>query len=209
MAHWGIAKTFDRWGSTRRSTSNEAWEEIKVAKFLHATPAREREYIAAVGALRSEPGVAGREIINRLEPYRVESLFHDPTQKALAKRSSQYNRDVAILTGLFPRSDDPKSLPGLRCSVLTRRHLEMDADALVLLLGMKGEDGYRGRRDGGGRSCRRTQFRGIYVAFLVGSGFSSALSYEGIANGHRRQCLRGLSDFFCYRNAYHTRLPNQ
>jgi hypothetical protein len=54
MAHWGIAKTFSRWGTPDARQLEHGWDEIKVAKSLHAT-ARERDYIAAVAALYEHP----------------------------------------------------------------------------------------------------------------------------------------------------------
>ncbi len=50
MARWGIAKTFSRWGTPDAKQLKRGWEEIKVAKSLHAKTARERGYIAALAA---------------------------------------------------------------------------------------------------------------------------------------------------------------
>jgi tetratricopeptide (TPR) repeat protein len=55
MAHWGIAKTFDRWGMAETQQLKRGWAEIKIAKSLHATTARERDYIAALGAFYANP----------------------------------------------------------------------------------------------------------------------------------------------------------
>jgi hypothetical protein len=44
MAHWGIAKTFSRWGTPDTKQREHGWEEIKVAKSLHAKTTRERGY---------------------------------------------------------------------------------------------------------------------------------------------------------------------
>jgi len=55
MAHWGIAKTFSRWGTPDAKQLEHGWEEIKVAKSLHAKTAREQAYIAAVAALYEHP----------------------------------------------------------------------------------------------------------------------------------------------------------
>jgi hypothetical protein len=50
MAHWGIANTFTRWGAADSKQLERGWQEIKVAKSLHAQTARERAYIAAEAA---------------------------------------------------------------------------------------------------------------------------------------------------------------
>jgi hypothetical protein len=55
MAHWGIAKTFDRWGTPDSQQLKRGWEEIKVAKSLRAKTARERAYIAAEAAFYQHP----------------------------------------------------------------------------------------------------------------------------------------------------------
>ena len=55
MAHWGIAKTFSRWGTPDAKQLEHGWEEIKVAKSFHAKTARERDYIAALAALYEHP----------------------------------------------------------------------------------------------------------------------------------------------------------
>ena len=55
MAHWGIAKTFSRWGTPDAKQLKHGWEEIKVAKSLHAKTARERGYVAALAVLYTYP----------------------------------------------------------------------------------------------------------------------------------------------------------
>ncbi len=55
MAHWGIAKTFSRWGTPTAKQEQDGWEEIKIAKSLHAKTARERGYIGAQAALYAHP----------------------------------------------------------------------------------------------------------------------------------------------------------
>src|SRR6266576_1667020 len=55
MAHWGIAKTFSRWGTPNPKQLQHGWEEIKIAKSLGAMTARERSYIAAQAALYAHP----------------------------------------------------------------------------------------------------------------------------------------------------------
>ena len=47
MAHWGIATTFSRWAGPDDKQRKSGWEEIRIAKSLHAATARERDYIAA------------------------------------------------------------------------------------------------------------------------------------------------------------------
>jgi len=56
MSHWGIAKTFSRWGMPDAKLLKRGWEEIKVAKSLHPKTARERDYIAAVVSFYRHPG---------------------------------------------------------------------------------------------------------------------------------------------------------
>jgi len=55
MAHWGIAKTFDRWGMPDIKQLGRGWEEIKVARSLHAKTPRERAYISALAAFYKHP----------------------------------------------------------------------------------------------------------------------------------------------------------
>ena len=55
IAHWGIAKTFSRWGEPDDKQRKQGWEEIKIAKSLHASTARERDYIAAEAAVYAHP----------------------------------------------------------------------------------------------------------------------------------------------------------
>ena len=56
MAHWGIARTFSRWGTPNEKQLRQGWDEIKVAKSLHAKTARERDYIDASAAFYKNPG---------------------------------------------------------------------------------------------------------------------------------------------------------
>ncbi len=55
VAHWGVAKTFQRWGTPSAKQLETAWGEIKIAKSLHAQTDRERRYIAAMSSFY-EPG---------------------------------------------------------------------------------------------------------------------------------------------------------
>ena len=55
MAHWGIAMTFNRWAGPDDEQRMQGWNEIKIAKSLHATTARERGYIAAEEAIYAHP----------------------------------------------------------------------------------------------------------------------------------------------------------
>jgi tetratricopeptide (TPR) repeat protein len=55
MAHWGIATTFNRWAGPDEKQLKRGWEEIKLAKSLHAATARERDYIAAEAAVYAHP----------------------------------------------------------------------------------------------------------------------------------------------------------
>ena len=55
MAHWGIAATFSRWAGPDDKQRQRGWEEIKIAKSLHAATARERDYIASEAAVYAHP----------------------------------------------------------------------------------------------------------------------------------------------------------
>jgi hypothetical protein len=74
MAHWGIAKTFSRWGTPDARQLEYGWDEIKVAKSLHAT-ARERDYIAALAALYEHPDKADEKREQRYLKG-TEKLYH-------------------------------------------------------------------------------------------------------------------------------------
>jgi tetratricopeptide (TPR) repeat protein len=56
MAHWGLAMTFSRWGEPDDKQRKKGWDEIKIARSLHASTARERDYIAAEAAVYAHPG---------------------------------------------------------------------------------------------------------------------------------------------------------
>ena len=55
MAHWGIATTFSRWGIPDDKQRRQGWEEVRIARSLHAPTARERDYIAAETAAYAHP----------------------------------------------------------------------------------------------------------------------------------------------------------
>jgi tetratricopeptide (TPR) repeat protein len=55
MAYWGIAATFSRWAGPDEKQRKQGWEEIKIAKSLHAATARERDYIAAQATVYEHP----------------------------------------------------------------------------------------------------------------------------------------------------------
>ena len=55
MAHWGIASTFSRWAGPDDKQRRQAWKEIKIARSLHPSTARERDYIAAEAAEYAHP----------------------------------------------------------------------------------------------------------------------------------------------------------
>jgi tetratricopeptide (TPR) repeat protein len=55
MAHWGIASTFSRWAGPNADQRKRGWDEIKLAKSLHARTARERDYIAALSVVYAHP----------------------------------------------------------------------------------------------------------------------------------------------------------
>ena len=55
MAHWGIASTFSRWGTPDAKQMQQGWDEIRIAKSLHAKTARERDYIDALAEFYKHP----------------------------------------------------------------------------------------------------------------------------------------------------------
>lgn len=55
MAHWGIARSFWRWSEPDATIRNQGWNEVTLAKSLHPSTKREKEYIAAVAALYKNP----------------------------------------------------------------------------------------------------------------------------------------------------------
>jgi hypothetical protein len=82
MAHWGIAKTFSRWGTPDAKQLESGWEEIKVAKSLHAKTAREQAYVAAVATLYEHPEKTDEKreqrYLNRMEKlYRQYPEDHE------------------------------------------------------------------------------------------------------------------------------------
>jgi tetratricopeptide (TPR) repeat protein len=76
MAHWGIANTFNRWGAGDSEQLERGWQEIKVARSLRATTARERAYIAAEVAFYEHPDEPNEK---RGEKYLrgMERLYRD------------------------------------------------------------------------------------------------------------------------------------
>ena len=55
MAHWGIARSFWRWGMPDAATREQGWREASLAMSLNSPTRREREYIASVAALYRNP----------------------------------------------------------------------------------------------------------------------------------------------------------
>jgi len=55
MAHWGIARSFWRWGMPNAAIRENGWHEASIANSLNASTKREREYIAAVASLYQNP----------------------------------------------------------------------------------------------------------------------------------------------------------
>jgi len=55
MAHWGIARSFWRWGMPNAAIRENGWHEASIANSLNPSTKREREYIAAVAALYQNP----------------------------------------------------------------------------------------------------------------------------------------------------------
>ena len=116
MAHWGIAATFSRWGEPEDKQRKQGWEEIKIAKSLHASTARERDYIAAEAAAYAHPekkdAKRGDRYLQRMEKlYRRYPEDHEAAALyALGLESSDRDDDpthakrkqsAAILEKLF------------------------------------------------------------------------------------------------------------
>jgi tetratricopeptide (TPR) repeat protein len=76
MAHWGIARSFWRWGQPDTATRERGWREIVFATSLKPLTDREREYIAAVAGLYRNPDANDK---NRWEAYvsGMERLHRD------------------------------------------------------------------------------------------------------------------------------------
>ena len=55
IAHWGMATTFSRWAGPDEKQRKRGWDEIRIAKSLHAKTARERDYIAAEAVIYAHP----------------------------------------------------------------------------------------------------------------------------------------------------------
>lgn len=55
MAHWGIARSFWRWGQPDAPTREQGWREASLAISLNPSSRRERGYIAAVAGLYQNP----------------------------------------------------------------------------------------------------------------------------------------------------------
>jgi hypothetical protein len=61
MAHWGIARSFWRWGTPDSKIREEGWREAVFAASLKPPTKREQEYIAAVSALYENPDTASKD----------------------------------------------------------------------------------------------------------------------------------------------------
>jgi hypothetical protein len=80
MAHWGIAKTFWRWGMPDAAQLKHGWEEIRIAESHHPRTARERDYVAALSAFYFEPD---KEREERMDDY----------SKAMERLYRRYSED--------------------------------------------------------------------------------------------------------------------
>jgi tetratricopeptide (TPR) repeat protein len=100
MAHWGIAKTFDRWAGPDDNQRKQGWEEIRIAKSLHAKTARERDYIAAEAAVYAHP-------------EKQDGKRGDKYLKAMEKLYRQYpdDHEAAAFYALALESSDPDDDP--------------------------------------------------------------------------------------------------
>ena len=120
MAHWGIAATFSRWGEPDDKQRKQGWEEVRIAKSLHASTARERDYIAAEAAAYAHPerqdDKRGDRYLKRMEKlYRRYPEDHEAAAfYALALESSDWDdatharrkQAAAILEKLFVSEPD-------------------------------------------------------------------------------------------------------
>ncbi len=107
MAHWGIAMTFTRWAGPNDKQRQQGWEEIKIARSLHAPTPRERDYIAAEAANYAHPDKKddkrGDKYRKRMEKlYRRYPEDHEAAAfYALALVSDKRKEAAAILEKLF------------------------------------------------------------------------------------------------------------
>lgn len=94
IAHWGIAATFSRWAGPDDNQRQKGWDEIKIAKSLHATP-RERGYIAAEATVYAHP--------EKQDDKRGEKYL-----KAMAKLHRRYpdDHEAAAFYGLALEAQD-------------------------------------------------------------------------------------------------------
>lgn len=101
MAHWGIAATFNRWAGPDEKQRKRGWDEIKIAKSLHAATARERDYIAAQATVYAHPekkdAKRGENYLKAMEKlYRRYPDDHEAAAfYALALEESDHDDDPA------------------------------------------------------------------------------------------------------------------
>jgi hypothetical protein len=101
MAHWGIAKSFWRWGMPDTAARESGWRETSLAISLNPSRKREREYIAALAALYRD---STENDNNRLQRYLtgMEKLHRD--------YPDDYEATAFYAYGLIDadRDDDPR-----------------------------------------------------------------------------------------------------
>lgn len=98
MAHWGIAKTFSRWGTPDARQRKLGWDEIKIAKSVHARTGREQDYINAVAAFYKHPEKKDDQRDQRYLKGKVYRRYPDDHEGAAFYAFALMNAD---------RDDDP------------------------------------------------------------------------------------------------------
>ena len=76
MAHWGIARSFWRWAGPDAPTRNRGWQEVVLAKSLHAPTGRERAYIDSLASLYRDPASTNEKSWDNYV-RKLEKLHHD------------------------------------------------------------------------------------------------------------------------------------
>jgi len=101
MAHWGIAKTYWRWGGSNAAKLKLAWNEVQTAESLHAKTQRERDYIGALVKLYEQPE---KDRSDRMEVY----------SQAMGKLYARYPDDyeAAAFYALSLIQAEPANDPG-------------------------------------------------------------------------------------------------
>jgi len=121
MAHWGIAITFSRWAGPDEQQRRKGWEEIKIAKSLHAPTTRERNYIAAEATIYQHP--------QRKDDKRGEKYL-----KAMGKLYRRYPEDheaaafYALALEEADRDDDPTYANRMKAAAILEKLFLIEPD---------------------------------------------------------------------------------